>query len=271
MAYLLDDDWDNDPRVSRAGTAAFGLYSRCGMWVARHLTDGHVPREIATAYGTTEWVAKLVAVGLWQQTEDGYQMPDYLDRNPSRDKVERRRKQYTERQERWRLRTSQVQTRDKRITNASGNASPSPLSKERRGRTPATPGAARAPTPPPNRHPPSTSTTPTNAPNATTTSASPPKQPPANAKPTPTKPTAAPPKPEPNSPPEASHPAGEHHEPLPTGRARAADYADRRNCTACLRSGTELEFRPVDGFGETWLCVDPVACRRAYERAEPAT
>lgn len=153
MAYLLDDDWDNDPRVSRAGTAAFGLYSRCGMWVARHLTDGHVPREIATAYGTTEWVAKLVAVGLWQQTEDGYQMPDYLDRNPSRDKVERRRKQYTERQERWRLRTSQVQTRDKRITNASGNASPSPLSKERRGRTPATPGAARAPTPPPEPSP----------------------------------------------------------------------------------------------------------------------
>lgn len=91
MAFLLDDDWDNDPRVSRAGTAAFGLYSRCGMWAARHLTDGFVSSELAAAYGTREWAAKLVDAGLWETVEGGYQMPDYLRRNPSSEKVRARR------------------------------------------------------------------------------------------------------------------------------------------------------------------------------------
>jgi hypothetical protein len=122
MAFLLDDDWDNDPRVVRAGTAAFGLYSRCGMWVARHLTDGFVPAEVATTYGTREWVAKLVDVGLWTTAVDGYQMADYLTLNPSAKKVRKRREQYAERQRRWR----EAKTRDKRGSNASRNASPSP-------------------------------------------------------------------------------------------------------------------------------------------------
>jgi hypothetical protein len=122
MAFLLDDDWDNDPRVVRAGTAAFGLYSRCGMWVARHLTDGFVPVEVATTYGTREWAAKLVDAGLWTTAVDGYQMADYLTLNPSAKKVRKRREQYADRQRRWR----EAQTRDKRGSNASRNASPSP-------------------------------------------------------------------------------------------------------------------------------------------------
>jgi hypothetical protein len=127
MAFLLDDDWDNDPRVVRAGTAAFGLYSRCGMWVARHLTDGFVPAEVATTYGTREWAAKLVDAGLWTTAVDGYQMADYLTLNPSAKKVRKRREQYADRQRRWR----EAQTRDKRGSNASRNASPSPPLKGR--------------------------------------------------------------------------------------------------------------------------------------------
>jgi hypothetical protein len=122
MAFLLDDDWDNDPRVVRAGTAAFGLYSRCGMWVARHLTDGFVPAEQAASYGTREWAAKLVDVGLWTTVEGGYQMPDYQTLNPSAEKVRKRREQYADRQKRWR----EKQTRSSRISNASPNPSPSP-------------------------------------------------------------------------------------------------------------------------------------------------
>ncbi len=98
MAYLLDDDWDNDPRVVRAGTAAFGLYSRCGMWVARHLTDGFVPAEVATTYGTREWAAKLVDAGLWTTVVDGYQMVDYLALNASAEKAKARRVSNSRRQ-----------------------------------------------------------------------------------------------------------------------------------------------------------------------------
>lgn len=122
MAFLLDDDWDNDPRVSRAGTAAFGLYSRCGMWAARHLTDGFVSSETVAAYGTREWAAKLVEVGLWETVDGGYQMGDFLGLNASREKTLRRRAQYVERQKRWR----EAKTRHSRSSHASVNASPSP-------------------------------------------------------------------------------------------------------------------------------------------------
>lgn len=91
MAFLLDDDWDNDPRVVKAGTAAFGLYSRCGLWVARHLQDGFVPEDQAAAYGSREWAAKLVGAGLWEPADGGFLMVDYLKLNPSREKALARR------------------------------------------------------------------------------------------------------------------------------------------------------------------------------------
>lgn len=75
----MDDGFDSDSRVMRAGTAAFGLYSRCGVWVARNLTDGLVPTEVAALYGTREWIDKLVATGLWSPVEGGFAMPDYLE------------------------------------------------------------------------------------------------------------------------------------------------------------------------------------------------
>ena len=132
MAYLLDDDWDNDPRVSRAGTAAFGLYTRCGMWAARHLTDGFVPTEIATTYGSREWVAKLVDVGLWQTLEHGFQMPDYLIRNPTAEKERARRERNAERQRRWR----EGRRATRHVTNGVTNAAPSPPLKGKGARRP---------------------------------------------------------------------------------------------------------------------------------------
>lgn len=126
MAFLLDDDWDNDPRIIRAGTAAFGLYTRCGMYAARHLTDGFVPAEVATTYGTREWAARLVDVGLWEIVEHGFRMPDYLTRNPSAAVVRRRREQYAERQRRWRAAQEKKRRGSNASSHASGNAAPSP-------------------------------------------------------------------------------------------------------------------------------------------------
>jgi hypothetical protein len=134
MAFLLDDDWDNDPRVTRAGTAAFGLYSRCGMYAARHLTDGFIPGEIATTYGTKEWAARLVDVGLWEIVEHGFRMVHYLERNPSAEQVRRRREQYAARQQRWRAAQEKKRRGSNASRHASGNASPSPPLKGK-GRT----------------------------------------------------------------------------------------------------------------------------------------
>jgi hypothetical protein len=111
MAYWLDDGFDTWPEVVRAGKAAAGLYVCCGAWIARNLTDGHVPAEIATMYGTPEWVAKLVAVGLWSTEGAGYRDVKYFTMgNPTADVVRKRRADAAERQRR--LRERRV-TRDK--------------------------------------------------------------------------------------------------------------------------------------------------------------
>lgn len=107
MAFSFDDAWDNGPEVTRAGTAAFGLYCRCGAWSARNLMDGYVPAEIAAAYGTPEWAKKLVGAGLWEIAEGGYRAPHFLDRNESRDKVLRRRQADADRKARWREKHAQ--------------------------------------------------------------------------------------------------------------------------------------------------------------------
>jgi len=101
--YQVDDSFYDDLAVSRAGTAAIGLYFRCGVYVARHLLDGFVPSEVATQYGTPEWTKRLTDAGLWETVPGGHYMPRYLtvDKNPTRAKVEDERKLKSERQQRW--------------------------------------------------------------------------------------------------------------------------------------------------------------------------
>jgi hypothetical protein len=101
--FQMDDGFDSEERVGRAGTAAFGLYSRCGVWVARNLKDGFVPDWVAAQYGSAEWARKLVEVGLWAAVDGGFMMPDYLTthRNKTRARVEQERDMKAVRQANW--------------------------------------------------------------------------------------------------------------------------------------------------------------------------
>ena len=123
----MDDSIYDDPAVTRAGTAAFGLYARCGVYVARHLLDGFVPSEVAAQYGTPDWRGKLVDAGLWETVPGGYSMPRYLVDNPTREKVLDERKLKAERQQRWldkkRSGRSGHQRSSRRSNGASGDAS----------------------------------------------------------------------------------------------------------------------------------------------------
>lgn len=169
MGYVLDDGWDNCTPVARAGNAAFGVYARCGIWVARNLTDGFIPGEIATAYGSPELARKLVDVGLWEAVEGGYLAVDYLTLNPTAEKVRERRKAEAERKARWRENAKKAQARagkpgprgtrrgtpkgqdagqDAGLTGSLSSSS----NEEERGARPLSQGAARAPEP---AHPPS--------------------------------------------------------------------------------------------------------------------
>jgi len=121
MVYILDDNWDTERMVIRAGSAAFGLYVRCGMWCARQPSDGVIPLEIAASYGTPEWIRKLLDVGLWESHADGYLDPHFLKRNDSAERKAERREQKAERQRRW-LDNQKTKTK-RRTTNASRDAS----------------------------------------------------------------------------------------------------------------------------------------------------
>lgn len=172
MAYLLDDGWDNCGPVARAGNACFGLYVRCGIWVARNLTDGFVPGEIVSAYGSPEQARKLVDVGLWEAVDGGYLAVDYLTLNKTSTEVSKRRKAESERKARWRENAKNARKSGKKPgkdgPRGTGRGTPTgqdagqdagrtvslsfSSKEEKGGARPATPGAARAPEP---AHPPS--------------------------------------------------------------------------------------------------------------------
>jgi hypothetical protein len=122
--FLTDDTFDDDPSVLRAGTAAMGLYYRCGVYVARHLLDGLVPTEVATQYGTPEWAKRLTDAGLWELKGGQYYMPLYFAHgNPTREKVLADRKAKSERQQRWLENQRNASSEPRRVSRRSNNAS----------------------------------------------------------------------------------------------------------------------------------------------------
>jgi hypothetical protein len=131
MAYWLDEGWHNWPEILRAGTAAAGLYARCGGYVADKKTDGFIPSEIARTYGTAEWIGRLVDVGLWLVEEHGFRDTRYLELNATKAVIEERKAQAAERQRRARAsrETHAKVTRDDHVT----HKTPSPPPKGGKG------------------------------------------------------------------------------------------------------------------------------------------
>lgn len=87
----LDDQFPDHPKVVEAGPLASWLYV-CGIgYCNRLLTDGFIPsgqvRKLADVDNAGDLAQRLVAVGLWDETEGGYLVHDYLDYQPSREKA----------------------------------------------------------------------------------------------------------------------------------------------------------------------------------------
>lgn len=100
----IDDSFYSHPKVVAAGNAAVGLWIRAASWSAQHLTDGFIPDDIARALGKSCSRVAVSNAGLWRATTGGYQITDWLDYNPSREKVLAQRKANAERVKRWRER-----------------------------------------------------------------------------------------------------------------------------------------------------------------------
>lgn len=88
----LDDGFWSNPKVSRVGNEAAGAYARCLSYCGCHETDGLIPPDVARFIATPKVFGKLEDVGLVEGLNGtGYRIPDYLEFNPSHDKLEAKR------------------------------------------------------------------------------------------------------------------------------------------------------------------------------------
>jgi hypothetical protein len=141
MAYWLDEAWHRWLEVDEIGTAAAGLYARCGSYIADEKTDGFIPTARARMYGTPEWIGRLVEVGLWSVEEKGFRDVRYLELNATRADIEQRKADAAKRQKRWRDRQSSSPKKSARksrgsnaLRDASLTAPPSPPSPNGEGK-----------------------------------------------------------------------------------------------------------------------------------------
>lgn len=86
-----------------AGNAALGLWVRAGAWCGANLTDGALPKHMIGTFGAQARDAKkLVSVGLWVETDAGYQFHEWSKMQPSKAEVEAEREANRQRQKEWR-------------------------------------------------------------------------------------------------------------------------------------------------------------------------
>lgn len=134
MAWArIDDNMPDHPKLARLGVLRplAGWLHVCGLcYAARYLTDGFVPSAQVPSLTRFDHVGyetggvpgmfsvgedadpfvlvdALVKVGMWHQVRGGYQIHDYLEYNPSREKALQKRADNAARVERFRLRNAQ--------------------------------------------------------------------------------------------------------------------------------------------------------------------
>lgn len=82
MAWvLLDDNFPNHPKAVQAGPVAAYLYVSALCYCRRFHTGGFIPAQALQTLGVSpnpkRLVAALVAVGLWDAVDGGFQVHDY--------------------------------------------------------------------------------------------------------------------------------------------------------------------------------------------------
>lgn len=100
--FKVDDTLAFHSKVVIAGNAAMGLWVRAGAWSMQTLSDGFIPKQIATQIGTRTEVKRLVDAGLWIEKDEGYLFHEWNQRQPSRAKVLADREANAQRIKDWR-------------------------------------------------------------------------------------------------------------------------------------------------------------------------
>ncbi|MGE0878655.1 MAG: HNH endonuclease [Acidimicrobiia bacterium] len=97
----VDDSLHGHPKWTSTPPSAKALWVHTASWCGNHLTDGHVPRDqmryLAAGVGfdslddASAAAEALVTAGLWEPTDDGWHFHHWLQYNPSRVEILRKR------------------------------------------------------------------------------------------------------------------------------------------------------------------------------------
>jgi hypothetical protein len=126
----LDDQITEHPKILQAGAVAAWVWTSAIAYCQRQLTDGFVPAAAVPRLAqeaTPKVLARLVSLHLLDRVDGGFLVHDYLDHNPSRVTVLRRRAEAAQRKERSRG------IRDGRVT---GRVTPTVTDESSRARIP---------------------------------------------------------------------------------------------------------------------------------------
>lgn len=105
--FRVDDGFTTSVPVlkipRRYRTQAVGLWVLAGAWSAKELTDGFIPECVIEDFGGTPAIAaRLVACGLWEKAEKGYQLVGWSKYQPTKQQVLTSRSEAAERKKRGR-------------------------------------------------------------------------------------------------------------------------------------------------------------------------
>ena len=106
MVYFrVDDGFFAHPKTDAIPLESIGLWTMCGSYACRYLTDGFVPHGFVrkASGGKSELARLLVDSGLWQETLDGYLFHEWEHYQMSKEDVEIRREGDRDRQSRLRM------------------------------------------------------------------------------------------------------------------------------------------------------------------------
>jgi hypothetical protein len=104
--FKVDDNLAFHPKVISAGNEAMGVWVRAGAWSGQQLTDGFVPDQIVSIFCDLEIAERLVEANLWEREEGGYRFKDWIEYQPTKDRVVATREQQKERMRLARLNIS---------------------------------------------------------------------------------------------------------------------------------------------------------------------
>jgi hypothetical protein len=100
--FFVDDQAAFHPKVVRAGNSAFGAWVRFGAYCNAQLTDGFVPDGVASLIASRKEIDGMIAAGMLRVKDGGFEIHDYLNYQPSKADVLKRREAVRERVKRHR-------------------------------------------------------------------------------------------------------------------------------------------------------------------------